>query len=157
ALLHHTRANGTPCTGPDCPLSAALTGAGTIASSVDNEVFWRRDGSSFPVEYSLTAVKEVGSVVGVVVFRDATGRKRIELERTRLFRELEEAVHARDDFLSIASHELKTPLTPIRLGVQLLQRRIQRGAFDPGESLGAVNNQLDSMNRQVRRLDGLID
>ena len=49
---------------------------------------------------------------------DETERRASEEERARLFRAAEEAVKVREDFLSIASHELKTPLTPIfaRLG-----------------------------------------
>jgi two-component system cell cycle sensor histidine kinase PleC len=50
-----------------------------VHTSVDNEVFWRRDGSSFPVEYTSTPIIDKGSIVGAVVtFRDITERKRIE-------------------------------------------------------------------------------
>src|SRR4051812_13489388 len=49
----------------------------------------------------------------IVVVDDATERRRLELERARLVAELREGIRARDDFLAIAAHELKTPLTPL--------------------------------------------
>ena len=49
-----------------------------------------------------------------------------EEEKERLLRELQEAVAARDEFLSIASHELKTPITTIKGFVDILQRRALR-------------------------------
>ena len=62
------------------------------------------------------------------------GRVALELERERLLRDTErlyrdaqDAVHVRDQFLSIASHELKTPLTPMSVRLQLLRRRAAAG------------------------------
>ena len=48
-LVHHTRADGSHYPEEDCPIRASLANRTTIR--VSNEVFWRRDGSSFPVEY----------------------------------------------------------------------------------------------------------
>jgi PAS domain S-box-containing protein len=77
-LVHHSRADGRVYPQSQCPIYAAFKD-GTVHTSVDNEVFWRRDGSSFPVEYTSTPIIDKGSIVGAVVtFRDITERKRIE-------------------------------------------------------------------------------
>ena len=62
AAIHHTRADGTPYPEAECPLRAArLEGR---ACRVDDELFWRRDGSAFPVEYTVTPVFERGRPAG---------------------------------------------------------------------------------------------
>lgn len=77
ALLHHTRMDGTPYPGESCPIYAALHD-GEI-HRVTHEVFWMRDGTSFPVEYVSSPLWEDDTVAGaVVVFRDTTKQWRIE-------------------------------------------------------------------------------
>lgn len=69
-----------------------------------------------------------GRILGVgALVEDITERKHAEEERARLYREAQEAVRVRDDFLTIASHELKTPLTPLSLRLASLERRLERG------------------------------
>ncbi|WP_437939572.1 AAA family ATPase [Sorangium sp. So ce341] len=75
----------------------------------------------------------------------------IALENARLYREAQHAVHVRDDFLSVASHELRTPVTSLRLGIQALLRR---NGHAPDDRLGRA---LHRMDRQVQRLTQLID
>jgi len=48
-LIHHTRADGSPYPSRDCPIENTLEKRSSVR--VSNEVFWRKDGSSFPVEY----------------------------------------------------------------------------------------------------------
>src|SRR5690606_20596105 len=50
---------------------------------------------------------------------DVSRRKEAEEERMRLLRRTEKALQARDEFLSVASHELKTPLTPLSTRLQI--------------------------------------
>jgi PAS domain S-box-containing protein len=77
-LVHHSKADGRVYPQSQCPIYAAFKD-GTVHTSVHNEVFWRRDGTSFPVEYTSTPIIDNGSIVGAVVtFRDITERKRIE-------------------------------------------------------------------------------
>jgi diguanylate cyclase (GGDEF)-like protein/PAS domain S-box-containing protein len=81
-LVHHTRRDGTPYPPEDCPSAGALEQG--VARTVGDEVFWRRDGTSFPVEYTVTPISEGDTLTGaLVVFRDITERRRIagELER----------------------------------------------------------------------------
>ena len=77
-LVHHSRADGRVYPQSQCPIYAAFKD-GTVHTSVDNEVFWRHDGTSFPVEYTSTPIIDKGTIVGAVVtFRDITERKRLE-------------------------------------------------------------------------------
>ncbi len=76
-LIHHTRADGAPYPVEECHIYMAFRrGAST---EVDDEVLWRRDGTSFPAEYRSFPVRKDGEVVGAVVtFNDITERKRAE-------------------------------------------------------------------------------
>ncbi len=86
---HHTRADGTPYPRAECPIYAAFKDG--KVHRVDDEVFWHKDGSSFPVEYTSTPIRERGKLVGaVVVFWDITARKRSEEELRRALSEVEE-------------------------------------------------------------------
>jgi signal transduction histidine kinase len=67
------------------------------------------------------------------------------------------AVKLRDDFLSIASHELKTPLTPLRLQLQLLRRKITLDTSSSSENSGSYFKSVESSVRQVDRLSKLVD
>lgn len=71
ALIHHTRADGGEYPVGQCPIHQAYRD-GKIHFG-DDEVFWKRDGASFPVEYVSTPILENRRLTGaVVVFRDQT-------------------------------------------------------------------------------------
>lgn len=73
-----------------------------------------------------------------------------------LFRELTEAVRTRDEFLSVASHELKTPLTPLKLQIQSFQRLLRAnrlGSITPEQA----EKMVDVSTRQINRLTHLIE
>ncbi len=95
-----------------------------------------------------------------VLFNNVTARRQAEVEREGLLAAeraaragAEEAVQARDTFLSIAAHELKTPLTSLRGGAQLLARQQARGLLDPAR----LATGLDALVRATDRLAALID
>jgi signal transduction histidine kinase len=69
---------------------------------------------------------------------------------------LRKAVSTRDEFLSIASHELKTPLTSLKLQIQMTKRWLDRDARLPA-ALDKLNRTVDVSNTQVSRLQRLID
>ncbi|MBA2253301.1 MAG: PAS domain S-box protein [Nitrospirales bacterium] len=78
STLHHSKADGAPYPAKECPIYAAIKEGKPY--SMDEEVFWRKDGSCFPVEYISTPILELGTVVGaVVIFKDITERKSMEL------------------------------------------------------------------------------
>ncbi|MCD6150380.1 MAG: PAS domain S-box protein [Deltaproteobacteria bacterium] len=79
ALIHHTRADGTPYAAKDCLMTTA--GVGDSPRMVDDEVLWRKDGSFFPAEYTAAPLLKGGQFVGTIVtFRDIS--KRIEAQKT---------------------------------------------------------------------------
>ena len=91
----------------------------------------RKDGSRVPVEISAKQLAD-GRFQGIV--RDITERKQAEEERAQLLEreqaarlEAQQAVRLRDQFLSIASHELKTPLTSLFDNAQMFER-LQHGS-----------------------------
>lgn len=72
-LIHHTKAGGSPNPAEECPVSAAFLQGKPQRS--DGEVFWRRDGTGFPVEMTAAPLVDDGTVAGaVVVFRDISER-----------------------------------------------------------------------------------
>jgi len=140
SLWHHTKSDGSPYPKEECLIYAAYQD-GTVHSS-STEVFWRRDGTSFPVEYTSTPIYESEKLVGaVVVFSDITERKKSEDELRRQAQELEmqswglqkanEGIKAlyqelekknanlakldrlKNDFVSIVAHELRSPLAVV--------------------------------------------
>jgi formate hydrogenlyase transcriptional activator len=87
-LVHHSKADGKGYPHEECPIYAALHD-GKI-HKVSNEVFWRKDGTPFPVEYVSTPIRENLKLLGaVVVFRDISEQKQAEEEIQGLRHQLE--------------------------------------------------------------------
>ncbi|HKE18016.1 MAG TPA: ATP-binding protein [Kofleriaceae bacterium] len=111
----------------------------------------RPDGSSIWVNETLSSV--IGAdgrpEHSVAVVQDITDRKRAE-------EELREAVQARDEFLSIASHELRTPVTALELNLTSILPLARSGRSN-GESGDKLNGKLERAARQVDRLATLIN
>jgi PAS domain S-box-containing protein len=76
ALMHHTHADGTPYPAGECPLLRAVSdGEGARLSG---EVFWRKDGSRFPVEASGYPIRDGDVIGGVITFHDVSERRMAE-------------------------------------------------------------------------------
>ena len=92
----------------------------------------------------------------LAIAEDLARRAALAADNARLYREAQEAIRARDEFLSVAAHELKTPMTSLRGYAQLLLRRFRRqGAFDPDLFQGAlrtIDEQSDKLTRLVGQL-----
>ncbi len=105
-LTHHSHDDGSVYPMDDCPIYNAFRQGQPCR--IDSEVFWRQDGSSFPVEYSSYPVFDQGQVLGAVVtFVDITERKRAEDALHQSRNELEARVAERTQALETALQQLR--------------------------------------------------
>ncbi|WP_438031960.1 AAA family ATPase [Sorangium sp. So ce204] len=88
--------------------------------------------------------------------QELAGRAALALDNSRLFAEAQEAIERRDEFLLVASHELKTPLTSLTMQAHLLARllpRLQRAEVAPER----IDAAIQLLNRQIARLAHLVN
>ncbi len=138
SLLHGSQPGGSNCS-EDCALLKALQR--NMAASGETTVY-RRDGSSFPAEFSLTPILEQGRVSGSVLsFRDIS--QRFALDRMK------------DEFVSTVSHELRTPLTSIRGALGLLSAGLLGNVSDKAANLLRI--ALSNSDRLVRLINDILD
>ncbi|MBC8164137.1 MAG: response regulator [Roseiflexaceae bacterium] len=91
----------------------------------------------------------------LLLANDLTHRAAIALDNARLYREAQDAVRVRDAFLSVAAHELKTPLTTLFGNVQLLQRRaVRESSMNERDqrTLRIVAEQTGRLNKMIGAL-----
>ena len=88
SIMHHSKADGSIYPVRECPIYAAFCDG--VVHQVDNEVFWRQDGTPIAVEYTSTPIEDNGRLVGaVVVFRDVSDRKEAEANLRAALAEVE--------------------------------------------------------------------
>ena len=128
AVIHYAKPDGTPYPVQECSIYAGFTEE--QGAHGDDEVLWRKDGTSFPVEYWSRLLHRNHRVIGMVVtFVDVTVRKQAE-EAMRNAKEAAEAgSRAKSEFLANMSHEIRTPLngvigmTELALGTDLSEEQ----------------------------------
>jgi len=119
ATIHHTRHDGSPYPGEECPIYAAFKDGRT--QHIDDEIMWRKDGSSFEVEYTSTPMWEDGRLVGAVVtFQDITERKYLAAELVEKTK-LAEVTQLVGDI----GHDMKNMLMPVLNGAKLVEEELQ--------------------------------
>ena len=151
----------------DPELGAMITDQMIRAFAKDDEHYEILNGLGFH-SYMCVPLQVRGRTLGAITFLAAESSRRYEpddlalgealayraglaIDNARLHAEAHDAIRVRDEFLSIASHELKTPITTLQLQIQSLLRRADGGAI---EGLGT---RLGAAERQVDRLTGLIN
>lgn len=169
AVLHHSHPDGSHYPREDCPIYAAFQD-GSVRRITD-EVFWRKDGTHFPVEYISTPMHdEEGQLIGAVVtFRDITKRRWAEAVLQRANEELEQKVEERtarlrqanhqlrelsemrSRFVSMVCHEFRNPLNNIALSASSLNR------YDTQLTPDDKANYLLTIKANVERMTQMID
>jgi PAS domain S-box-containing protein len=136
------------------PMRAVL-GEGRLLGMDEPMALISRDGAERPIDDSAAPIRdESGEVGGVVlIFRDATERRRSERQVREAKEGAEAANRAKDFFLAALSHELRTPLAPVLLMVSDLE---STAAVDPSlrEDLRTIRRNVEV---EARLIDDLLD
>jgi PAS domain S-box-containing protein len=144
-MVCHTRHDGTPRAHDDCPILAACRDG--VVRHVSEDVFWRKDGTGFLVEYVGTPIREHDTLVGaVVIFRDITERKQIEREMQNADR-----LALVGQLASGLAHEIGTPLNIIAGNAELLRMQLGERRFDTAE-VDAIVQHADRITRLIQQL-----
>jgi len=133
------------CKAPDGLSPAQATHPG-------EQVFFRRDGSTFPVEYVRSPIMEKDRLVGaVVMFKDITERKRTHDALARKAAELARSNAELEQFAYVASHDLQEPLRKIQAFGDRLKTKLDAAGMQEGREF------LERMQSAAARMQRLIN
>lgn len=137
SILH--AAVGSAACNQDCKIRRAFLLRETTSGQ---DTYYKRNGKSFPVEFSVTPMVEHGINVGSVLsFRDIS--QRYALDRMK------------DEFISTVSHELRTPLTSIRGALGLLSAGLLGEISEKASNLMRI--AVSNSDRLVRLINDILD
>jgi PAS domain S-box-containing protein len=130
-ILHHSRPDGTPYRREDSFVYRTLHEG--LPFNISDEVLWKKDGTSFPVEYTSSPIREQDGVIGaVVVIKDITERKKTEKEIKRLNEDLERRVIERTIQLQASVDELEKEIFE--------RKKVEKALKDSEEIFSAICN-----------------
>ena len=157
--IHYSFTGGTAYPRAACRIQETLErGKGC---KVDDEVYWRKDGTDFPVEYSSFPIIEQEQIIGaVVVFLDTTARKRAEQQLTlshdqlrKLTARLESVREEERILIAREIHdELGQALTGVKLDLCLLRDQISEVSPAMMKRLESISTLVDGTIQSVRRI-----
>ena len=133
-----TKTDPEPCSG-ECRTLRAFSSREAVSGQ---DVFYRNDGTPFPVEFSVTPMVEFGLAAGSVAsFRDVSQRDALD--------------RMKDEFISTVSHELRTPLTSIRGALGLLSAGLLGEMSDKAANLLRI--AVSNSDRLVCLINDILD
>jgi len=146
-VIHYKRIDGTLYPVEECKIyQAFLEGKGT---HVDDEVFWKADGSSFPVEYMSYPIFTNNKIIGsVVTFSDITERKKTEKELKTLNERLEQRVEERTKELK-KGHIILQRENTIRNKIEAALRESEKKFQDLYENLPDMYLSVDAKTAKI--------
>jgi PAS domain S-box-containing protein len=145
--VHHTKSDGSPQPFEECPIHGTLKDGQTRL--VSDGLFFRKDGTSFPVEFKTGPITEEGHIIGaVLVFRDITERRRAAEEMERSNRELQQ-------FAYVASHDLQEPLRMVSGFLQMLRDKYGESLDDKAK--GYIQFAVDGAGRMSQLIRDLLE
>ena len=158
-LIHHSFQDGMTYPRDFCHIYETLTSG--KGCQIDDEVYWRKDGSTFPVAYSSFPVLEQDRIIGaVVVFLDITERKQAEAQLKASYTQLRnltgrlESVREEERILIAREihDELGQALTAVKLELALLRDQLPEGAPALTSRVESISTLLDTTIHSVRRI-----
>ena len=142
-VLMPNRADGTPFPEAESPLTRVMQSPDLVSTS--EETFWRGDGSAFPVRLSCRPMIDGGEVRGAVLsFVDLTEIREVEGQ-------LRQALRARDEVVSVVSHDLRNPVGTIYVAADLLLE-VPLPAEKQHEQLAIIRRQAKQMEVLIKDL-----
>jgi len=141
--MHHTRPDGSAYPVKECPIYTTLKDG--VVRHVKDEVFWRKNGTSFPVEYTCTPISdENGRHAGtVVIFTDVTESLRAEMEIEQMHRQLVDASRQAGmaEVATSVLHNVGNVLNSVNVSSTLVSNQVRKSKVGSLSKVAALLNE----------------
>lgn len=142
-LIHHSYEDKTCMDAESCKIFKAISKGKSVHA--DDEVFWGKDGTCFPVEYYSYPQIKNGEIVGnVITFTNITERKAIEEQLFKYAKDLKALNSDKDKFIRILAHDLKSPFTSLIGFSELLLNNLDNLDMDTIKEYISIINETSS-------------
>jgi PAS domain S-box-containing protein len=142
-LIHYRNKDGTPCPREDCCIYQSVRSG--VGCRVRGDVFWRKDGTSIPVEYSSYPIVEEGAIKGsVVTFTDISQRLQAE-------QEVQEARRQAEMYLDLMGHDINNMN---QIGIGYLEEALETMKIEEDERF-LLTKPLQALYNSTQLIDNV--